>query len=93
MDYTSTNLLKHAAYSSKLGLSFDKYMTIMKLSKGALPIVADLNSLDNLKKLELEIDHVDKRIVNVLDYEMIVKDDDFTTVHVVRVADRCLPGR
>ncbi|AAR28796.1 ORF32 [Leucania separata nucleopolyhedrovirus] len=92
MDYTSHDLLKNTPYSSKLELSFDRYMNVIYLSKGLVPINVDENTLGELAKINFKIDPVTRYVSNILDYEFVVKDYDVTVVYVINPKNKVRLG-
>jgi Protein of unknown function (DUF424) len=88
MKYSCGDLLKHAPFSSRLKLSFHQYVTIMNLSKGVVPSSADADTVQRLVQFGFNVDPATNYIINILDYDMLVADDDLLTIHVVRSANK-----
>ncbi|AXU41476.1 AC26 [Alphabaculovirus altermyunipunctae] len=92
MEYTSYDLLKNTPYSSKLELSFDRYMNVIYLSKGLVPLNVDENALSELAKINFKIDPITRYVSNILDYEFVVKDCDVTVVYVINPRNKARVG-
>ncbi|AAL01717.1 unknown [Spodoptera litura nucleopolyhedrovirus] len=92
MEYSSCDLLKNTPFSSKLELSFDRYMNIVYLSKGLVPTNVNDDAFAELGKLRFKIDPVTRYVRNILDYQFVVKDNDMTTVYVTNPETKALVG-
>lgn len=92
MEYTSYDLLKNTPFSSKLELTFDRYMNVVQLSKGLVPLNVNDEAIGELNKLRFKVDPITRYILNSLDYQFVVKDNDITTVYVTNPNTRGLLG-
>ncbi|AAF33654.1 Unknown (Ac26) [Spodoptera exigua multiple nucleopolyhedrovirus] len=92
MEFTTSDLLKNASFSSKLYNRFDHYMTLLNLCKGVVSANINIDSVKQLEKLNLIVDPLTDYVTNIFDYDMYIKDGKPDTIYVVNVADKTVIG-
>lgn len=92
MDFTTSDLLKNASFSSKHYPRFDHYMTLLNLCKGVVSTNIDVESVKQLDKLNLRVDPLTDYITNIFDYDMYIKDGTPDTIYVMNVSEKSIVG-
>lgn len=92
MEFTTSDLLKNASFSSKLYHRFDHYMTLLNLCKGVVSANINVDSVKQLEKLNLNVDPLTDYVTNIFDYDMYIKDGKPDTIYVVDAADKIIVG-
>lgn len=92
MEFKTSDLLKNASYSAKHYKSFTHYITLLNLCKGVVPTTVDVESINQLEKLNFNIDPLTDYITNIFDYNMYIKDGTPDVIYVVKVADKQCTG-
>ncbi|QEI03563.1 hypothetical protein [Spodoptera cosmioides nucleopolyhedrovirus] len=92
MEFTTSELLKNASFSSKQYHRFDHYMTLLNLCKGVVTTNINVDSVKQLEKLNLRVDPLTDYITNIFDYDMYIKDGKPDTIYVVKAADKIIVG-
>ncbi|AXU41722.1 ORF128 [Spodoptera eridania nucleopolyhedrovirus] len=92
MDFTTSDLLKNASFSSKQYHRFEHYMTLLNLCKGVVTANINVDSIKQLEKLNLRVDSLTDYITNIFDYDMYIKDGKPDTIYVMDVANKAIVG-
>ncbi|QNV47907.1 ac26-like protein [Alphabaculovirus altersperidaniae] len=93
MEFTTSDLLKNASFSSKQYHRFDHYMTLLNLCKGVVTANIDVDSIKQLEeKLNMHVDSLTDYITNIFDFDLYIKDGKPDIIYVVNVADKSIAG-